>query len=66
MKPQQVLEIFETAQKRTEPKSIVILRVFVAILFLGILIGYMYVQIGNVDNILIYILYMLMKLLKIL
>ncbi|GBB95792.1 hypothetical protein RclHR1_02610029 [Rhizophagus clarus] len=48
MKPSQVLEIFATAQKRTEPKSLVILRIFIAILFFSILIGYMYVQIVDV------------------
>lgn len=50
MKPKQVLEIFAAFQKRNEPKSIAILRILVAILFLAILICYMYVQIGNVKN----------------
>jgi hypothetical protein len=47
MKPRQVLEIFTAAQRRTEPKSLVILRAFIAILFFIILICYMFVQIGN-------------------
>ncbi|CAG8652871.1 9400_t:CDS:10 [Rhizophagus irregularis] len=48
MKPKQVLEIFAAFQKRNEPKSIAILRILVAILFLAILICYMYVQIVDV------------------
>lgn len=47
MKPRQVLEIFTAAQRRTEPKSLVILRSFIAIFFFTILICYMFVQIGN-------------------
>ncbi|CAB4484662.1 unnamed protein product [Rhizophagus irregularis] len=48
MKPRQVLEIFAAAQRRTEPKSLVILRAFIAILFFIILICYMFVQIEDV------------------
>ncbi|RIA98586.1 hypothetical protein C1645_749766 [Glomus cerebriforme] len=48
MKPRQVLEIFTAAQKRTEPKSLVIARIVIAILFFVILIGYIYVQIDDV------------------
>ncbi|RGB43897.1 hypothetical protein C1646_808883 [Rhizophagus diaphanus] len=48
MKPRQVLEIFTAAQRKTEPKSLVILRSFIAILFFTILICYMFVQIEDV------------------
>ncbi|RIA98584.1 hypothetical protein C1645_749760 [Glomus cerebriforme] len=48
MKPRQVLQIFTVAQEKTEPKSLVIVRTVITILFFAVLIGYMYVQIVDV------------------
>jgi hypothetical protein len=48
MRPRQVSEIFTVFKRKSEPRTLVVTRVVVAIFFIFILAVYIYVQIGKI------------------